>query len=95
MKFDWLHQILTGTDNRTIAIGRWIGLILLTLAVFTPIAEIATVIYKMLDIHQWGEMLDQWQVYLPIITATAGGIIAGTAFTEPKPRKDGQDQPPQ
>jgi len=84
----WIKDLLTGFDNKTLAIGRFMGLVLLTMVVLIPVFEIGTVIYKMLEIRQWGEMMDQWQVFIPIMIGAATGVIAGTAFTEPKRKPD-------
>lgn len=82
-----LRDILTGANNETVAIGRFIGIALLALVVLTPIVELLTVAYRLLGIDEWAKMLDQWQVFMPVMIATAGGAIAGTAFTEPKAPK--------
>ena len=79
-----IKDILTGADNNTVAIGRWMGVILIVVAIGIVIVEPVSVVYKTLTIEQWGIMLTQWQVFVPVILATAGGLIAGTAFTEPK-----------
>jgi len=84
----WVKDVLTGSNNRTLAIGRVLGVVLLLGAIFTPVIEVFTLLKKEVSLDQWGIMLAQWQVYLPILTATAGGIIAGTAFTEPKDHHD-------
>jgi len=83
----WIKDLLTGSDNRTLAIGRFMGVVLLVMIVMVPVVEVGTVLYKELEIHQWGEMLDQWQVFMPIMIGSAVGVIAGTAFTEPRGRK--------
>ena len=83
-----LSDILTGADNRTVAIGRWMGVVLLAIGVIVIVAEPFSVVYKKLSIDQWVQMLAQWQVFLPVLCATAGALIAGTAFTEPKAKKD-------
>ena len=81
----WVKQILTGSNNETLAIGRIMGVVLLVLAILMPIAEIFSIVFHKLDVAAWGAMLAQWQVFMPIIVGTAGGVIAGTAFTEPRP----------
>lgn len=80
----WLKQALTGADNQTVAIGRYIGIVLLGMIVAAPVVELITVICKMLAIDDWGKMFAQWQVFVPVLIFTATGVIAGTAFTEPK-----------
>ena len=82
-------DILTGADNNTVAIGRWMGIILIVVAIAIVMIEPVSVVYKTLTIEQWGVMLTQWQVFVPVILATAGGLIAGTAFTEPKKPDNG------
>ena len=84
----WFRDVLTGANNETVAVGRLIGVVLLVLVVLTPVVELLTVAYDKLEIDEWAKMLAQWQVFMPIMIATAGGIIAGTAFTEPKPRNE-------
>jgi len=86
---NWFKQIITGADNQTVAIGRVVGLILLIMAVLQPIAELVTVARKMFGVDQWGSMLAQWQVFVPVMVGTAAGTIAGTAFTEPKKNGNG------
>lgn len=81
-------QILTGADNQTIAIGRVIGIVLLALVVLAPVVELLTVAFRRLTIEQWGAMLAQWQAFMPLMVAAAGGVIWGTSFTEPKPGSD-------
>ena len=80
----FLKDILTGKNNETIAIGRYMGLVGLVLAVFTPIVELLTVLYKQFSIDDWSRFLSQWQVFIPTMIAATIGVIAGTAFTEPK-----------
>ena len=87
----WLKQALTGADNETVAIGRFIGVVLLAMVVAAPVVELATVIWKMLAIDDWGKMFAQWQVFIPVLIGTTIGVIAGTAFTEPKPPSGGSD----
>lgn len=86
----WLRQALTGADNETVAIGRLSGLVLIALVLAATIIEPFTVAYRTLDIDQWGKMLAQWQVFVPVMFVTAAGVISGTAFTEPKPKDGGQ-----
>jgi len=83
-----INDILTGTDGKTVAVGRWMGVILLMVGIGVILAEPISVVYKALSITDWGAMLSQWQVFLPILCATAGMLIAGTNFTEPKVKKD-------
>lgn len=82
-----LREILTGKDNETVAIGRFMGLVLLGFAISIIPIEIVTVKLAVLTVEQWGAMMAEWQVFLPIVAGVAGGLIAGTAFTEP-PKKD-------
>lgn len=82
-----IKDILTGADNNTVAIGRWMGVVLLAVAIIVIIAEPVSVVLKQLSLDQWGAMLSQWQVFVPVVVGTGGGLIAGTAFTEPK-KKD-------
>lgn len=91
---NWLKQILTGANNETMAIGRFIGIALLVLVVITPVVELITIIKKVMEIHQWADLLDQWQVFMPIMIGTATGVIAGTAFTEPKCKDPQHDDRP-
>lgn len=84
------RDIMTGRDGVTFAIGRAFGLVLLGVGIGVIPAEVLTVRYDGLTIEQWGSMLAQWQVFLPILAGVAGGLIAGTAFTEPK-AKDTDD----
>lgn len=78
------RDILTGSNNETTAIGRFMGLVLLGVAIAIMPVEVVTVKAEVLSVEQWGGMLAQWQVFLPIVAGIAGALIAGTAFTEPK-----------
>lgn len=88
-----IRDILTGKDNETFAIGRFMGLVLLGGAISIIPIEVVTVKLAVLTVEQWGAMMAQWQVFLPIVAGVAGGLVAGTAFTEPKDKEksDGQD----
>lgn len=82
-----IKQVLTGADNETVAWGRYVGLAMMVLVAVTPIAELLSVAYKRLTIEQWGAMLSQWQVFLPIMLGATALAVGGTAFTEPKPKE--------
>ena len=86
----FLKDILTGADNQTVAIGRWMGVVLLAIGIGVILAEPVSVVWEKLTLDQWGTMLSQWQVFLPILCGTAGALIAGTAFTEPKKKDSGE-----
>ncbi len=83
---NWLTSLLSGKDNSSIAIGRVLGLILfVNLLVGLP-AVVACVLWlQKVKPETWFAYLTALTVYVPAIIAATAGIIAGTAFTEPKP----------
>jgi len=83
-------DILTGADNQTVAIGRWMGVVLLAVTIGVIVVEPISVELKKVSLEEWGAMLAQWQVFVPIMCGTAVGLIAGTAFTEPKKKDSGE-----
>ena len=87
---NWLAQALTGADNRTVAIGRLIGMaIALVLLVALPLYA-AWRIAEGMSAATWAEYLSALTVYVPAVTLAVGGLIWGTAKTEPAPTdKDG------
>ena len=87
------RDIMTGSDGVTFAVGRAFGLALLGIGIAVLPIEVLTVRYDGITIDQWGAMLAQWQVFLPVLAAVAGGLIAGTAFTEPKKEDKDDGQP--
>lgn len=87
----WLRQALTGADNRTVAIGRLVGMaIAVVLLIGLPVIAAISIIQKLVDVGAWSQLLASLTVYVPAITLAIGGLIYGTNSTEPK-AKDGQD----
>ena len=82
----WLKQALTGADNRTVAIGRLIGLaIAVVLLILLPVAAAATVMTNVVPVDRWAALMTALQLYVPLIVGGITGLIWGTNPTEPKP----------
>ena len=89
----WMKQALTGADNRTVAIGRLIGLaIALVLLIGLPVTAAATIIIGIVKVDVWAAFMAALQVYTPLIVAAIGGLVWGTNSTEPHPCKDQSGQ---
>lgn len=83
---DFLTRLMSGADNQTPAIGRYLGAILFLLFVVTlPCVVSGVLLLRHVEWGTWKELLGALPVYIGAIAATAAGLIAGTHFTEPKP----------
>ncbi len=81
----WLTQLLSGTDNRTPAIGRVLALIVVAVfLIAAPSAALGAQLAKGFDLTAWLALFGAFATYVPTIAMSAGGLIAGTHFTEPK-----------
>lgn len=86
----WLNAALTGADNRTVAIGRLIGLaIACVLLIALPVVAAATIIAGAVPVASWAALMAALQLYVPMIVGAIGGLIWGTNSTEPKPAPKG------
>jgi len=82
----WLG-LISGADNRTPAIGRLLGAILfVNLLLVIPSVIVAALWAAHVPAQTWFSLLSALGAYAPLTTAAVGGIVAGTNFTEPKPR---------
>jgi hypothetical protein len=90
---DWLRQALTGADNRTVAIGRLVGMaIAIVLLIGLPLVAAASIICKLIDVGAWNQLFGALTLYIPAVTLAIGGLIYGTSSTEPTSgNKEGQD----
>ncbi|WP_051280207.1 hypothetical protein [Novosphingobium acidiphilum] len=90
---DWLRQALTGADNRTVAIGRLVGMaIAIVLLIGLPVVAAGSIIRKLVDVGAWSQLFGSLTIYIPAITLAIGGLIYGTNSTEPTSgQKEGQD----
>lgn len=93
----WL-SLLSGRDNRSPAIGRVLGAVIGLLLVIDLLVGLPSLIAGIFLLQ--GVKPETWFALLgalvPYVTALAlaigglvGGLIAGTAFTEPKPPAQG------
>lgn len=83
---NFLARLMSGADNQTPAIGRYLGaLLFLQFAVTLPAIVAGVLLFRHTDWATWKEYFEALPVYIGAIAATAGGLIAGTHFTEPKP----------
>jgi hypothetical protein len=77
---------LSGQDNTSPAIGRVLGtLLFLNLLICLPITIALALWFKAVEPSVWFGFLAALAVYVPAMVLAVGGLIAGTAFTEPKP----------
>lgn len=82
----WLKDMLTGQDNRTIAIGRLLGSIVAALLLLAlPSVAVITVLAGISTVETWRELLGALGLYVPLIVGAITGLIWGTNPTEPKP----------
>jgi hypothetical protein len=87
----FIKNILTGSDNHTFAIGRVLAFILFIMAIVLIVpAELITVKYNWFTIAEWGDMLNQWRDYIPVVSLAIWGLIYGTSFTEPKTKSESE-----
>lgn len=81
-----LTTLLSGADNESLAIGRVLGgLLFLNLLICLPVTIALALWFKSVDSTAWFAFLTALAVYVPAMVLSVGGLIAGTAFTEPKP----------
>lgn len=81
-----IKEFLTGADNQSLAIGRVLGTLLyLDAALALPAIVAGSMLTQHVGVDDWMKLLDHLPTYLLAVTGCAIGLIAGTAFTEPKP----------
>jgi hypothetical protein len=82
----WLVTLLSGPDNRSIAIGRVLGgLLFVNLLICLPAAIALALWLQKSDAGAWFAFLAALSAYVPAIGLAVAGLVAGTAFTEPRP----------
>ncbi|HKT52860.1 MAG TPA: hypothetical protein VJP88_00295 [Caulobacteraceae bacterium] len=82
-----IKALLTGSDNETLAIGRVLGVALFLFGGLLLPAAIAVLFWLAHVVPKdWIDLLAGLQLYEVAIAGASAGLIAGTAFTEPKPR---------
>jgi len=87
-----MKQILTGSDNQTMAIGRVLGAIVFVLFVIVmPTAAVVTIGMRHISAADWSTIFDQMRVYIPSVILSVGGMIGMTAPSEPKASKDNEN----
>jgi predicted PurR-regulated permease PerM len=83
---NFLSSVFTGADNQSFAIGRVLGgLLFLNLLLCLPVTIALALWLKNVDAPVWFAYLTALAVYVPAICLSVGGLIRGTASTEPKP----------
>ena len=89
----WLKEAVTGPDNRTVAIGRLIGMVIaFVLILVFPTLAVITTMFGWVKVETWAALFFILQTYVPLIVAAVGFLVWGTNGTEPKqPSKDKAD----
>ncbi|HEV2363055.1 MAG TPA: hypothetical protein VGS12_02540 [Caulobacteraceae bacterium] len=81
------RTLLTGQDNASYAIGRVLGSLLFLAALLTLPAIIAGVLlFQRVSPTTWFAFMAALEVYVPAMILAIGGLIRGTAATEPTPQ---------
>lgn len=84
MKFA-IRDFLTGANNESLAIGRVLGTILfVNVLLLLPGVIGGVLVLRKVDAATWFNFLTALTIYVPAMIVAVGGLIAGTAFTEPK-----------
>ena len=85
----WINDFLTGADNQSLAVGRVLGAMLfVNLLLAFPAVIGGVLLYQHVTPDVWFSYMDKLIAFVPSMGGTATLLIAGTAFTEPKPVKD-------
>lgn len=80
-----IRDFLTGANNESLSIGRVLGtLLFVNLLLALPIVIVAALFLQHVGIDEWVKLLNALSIYVPATILSVGGLIAGTAFTEPK-----------
>lgn len=92
-KVGFLRSLLSGPDNTSVAIGRFVGLLVAAQCImFVPLLVagifVGLIYTRGLSPADAQAMLfafmDKLVTYVPAMSITVAGLVAGTAFTEPK-----------
>ncbi len=96
----WVTQLLSAANNRVLAIGRVIGS-MLSLVVFFLIFNAAISIDLAPTAQEgharaenWNTLFQGLEWFVGAMTTSIIGLIAGTNFTEPKPRAASNEEKP-
>lgn len=84
MKF--ITQLMSGEDNTTPAIGRYLGAALFLLFLWAlPTAVVTALILKKVDWDVWEKLFASMTLYVPATVTSIIALIRITHATEPKP----------
>jgi hypothetical protein len=82
MKF--ITQLMSGADNVTPAIGRYLGALLFLLFLWAfPTVVVASMWLQKVDWSVWEKMFSSLTLYVPAMVASIVGLIRVTHSTEP------------
>ena len=80
------NDLLTGPDNTTYALGRWLGMaVMFIFLILIPSVTLGVLLTQHVDWKIWQELYTAMTVYIPSICASCIGLVTGTNSTEPKP----------
>lgn len=89
----FLTLLMSGADNQTPAIGRYLGAILfLLLLVMLPTVLIGVLLLRKVDWATWKDLLAALPLYVGAIVGAVISLVSLTNHTEPKPWRDGDRQ---
>ena len=90
-----VKQIFTGPDNETVAWGRVMGGAVFALfVILLPQALLVAVALKAIASADATAILAALVIYVPAMSLSAAGLVAGTAFAEGRAPVNGQDGAP-
>jgi hypothetical protein len=82
---NFLRQLMSGADNQTPAIGRYLGAMLFVLFLWAlPTVVVLALWLQKVEWDTWDKLFSALTLYVPAITASAVGLITLTHNTEPK-----------
>lgn len=83
---DFLTKLMSGSDNQTPAIGRYLGAFLFLIFLWAlPTAVVASLWLQRVDWSTWQMLFTSLTLYVPAIVGSIIALIRVTAPTEPKP----------
>lgn len=82
----FLTRLMSGSDNQTPAIGRYLGALLFLCFLWAlPTAVVVALWLQKVDWEIWEKLFTALTLYVPAIVASVIGLITLTHQTEPKP----------
>ena len=82
----WITKLMSGADNKSPAIGRWLGtLLFLNTLTLIPFVVLGSLVLQNVKWDTWSAVFMTLTAYVPSVVASITLLIRVTDQTEPKP----------